>query len=41
MPRLVLAIVIGVLVAIGGAYATHNVLNAKPDNSSLYSYGGT
>jgi len=41
MPRLVLAIVIGVLVAIGGAYATHNVLNAKPDSGSLYSYGGS
>jgi hypothetical protein len=41
MPRLVLAIVIGVLVALGGAYATHNVLNAKPDNGSLYSYGGS
>ncbi len=40
MTRLALAIVIGVLVAIGGAYATHNVLNAKPDNASQYSYGG-
>jgi hypothetical protein len=41
MTRLVLAIVIGVLVALGGAYATHDVLNAKPDNASLYSYGGS
>jgi hypothetical protein len=41
MPRLVFAIVIGVLVAIGGAYATHTMLGAKPDSSSLYSYGGS
>jgi hypothetical protein len=41
MPRLALAIVIGVLVALGGAYATHNVLNAKPDGGSLYSYSGS
>jgi hypothetical protein len=40
MARLALAIVIGVLVALGAAYATHTVLNAKPDSASLYSYGG-
>jgi hypothetical protein len=38
MPRLALAIVIGVLVAIGGVYAVTSVVNAKPDNTSLYSY---
>jgi hypothetical protein len=41
MPRLILAIAIGVLVALGGAFATHTVLNAKPDSGSLYSYGGS
>jgi hypothetical protein len=41
MPRLVFAIVIGVLVALGGAYATHTMLNAKPDSASIYSYGGS
>jgi hypothetical protein len=41
MSRLALAIVIGVLVALGGAYATHNVLNAKPDSATQYSYGGS
>ena len=41
MTRLVLAIVIGVLVALGGAYATHNVLNAKPDSGTLYGYSGS
>ena len=40
MTRLVVAIVIGVLVALGGAYATHAVINAKPDNASQFSYGG-
>jgi hypothetical protein len=40
MTRLVLAIVIGVLVALGGAFATHAVINARPDNASLFSYGG-
>ena len=41
MPRLVLAVVIGVLVALGGAFATNTLLNAKPDSASLYSYGGS
>ena len=41
MPRLVLAIVIGVLVAFGGAYATNTLLSAKPDSAAQYSYGGT
>ena len=41
MPRLVLAILVGVLVALGGAYATHSLLSAKPDSSALYSYGGS
>jgi len=41
MPRLVLAIVLGVLVALGGAYATNVLMNSKPDNASLYSYGGS
>ena len=41
MPRLVLAIVIGVLVAIGGAYATNTLLGAKPDSGALYSYSGS
>jgi hypothetical protein len=41
MPRLVLAIVIGVLVALGGAYATNTLVNSKPDSGTLYSYGGT
>jgi hypothetical protein len=40
MPRLVLAIVIDVLVAFGGAYATRSLINATPDSGSLYSYGG-
>jgi hypothetical protein len=40
MPRLILAIVLGVLVAIGGAYATNTLLNSKPDSASQYSYGG-
>jgi hypothetical protein len=40
MPRLVIAIVIGVLVAIGGAYATHTLINARPDSASVYSYNG-
>jgi len=40
MIRLTLAIALGVLVALGGAYATHSLLNAKPDSSSVYSYGG-
>jgi hypothetical protein len=40
MARLVLAIVIGVLVALGGAYATHTMLGARPDSGSLFSYGG-
>jgi hypothetical protein len=40
MIRLALAIAVGVLVALGGAYATHSLLNARPDGSSLYSYGG-
>jgi hypothetical protein len=41
MPRLVFALVIGVLVAIGGAYATHTMIGAKPDSAALYSYGGS
>ena len=41
MPRLVLAIVIGVLVALGGAYATNTLVNSKPDSGTLYSYGGS
>jgi hypothetical protein len=41
MPRLVFAIVIGVLVALGGAYATHTMLGARPDSASVYSYGGS
>ena len=41
MPRLVLAIVIGVLVALGGAYATNTLLNTKPDSAAQYSYGGS
>ncbi|HUN35364.1 MAG TPA: hypothetical protein VMU95_25465 [Trebonia sp.] len=41
MTRLALAIALGVLVAVGGAYATHTLLNAKPDSASLYSYGGS
>jgi hypothetical protein len=41
MPRLVLAIVLGVLVALGGAYATNTLMNSKPDSGSLYSYGGS
>jgi hypothetical protein len=41
MPRLVLAIIIGVLVALGGAYATNTLVNSKPDSASLYSYGGS
>jgi len=41
MTRLVFAIVIGVLVAFGGAYATHTMIGAKPDSSSVYSYGGS
>jgi hypothetical protein len=41
MPRLVIAIVIGVVVALVGAYATHTLLSAKPDSASLYSYGGS
>jgi hypothetical protein len=41
MTRLVFAIVIGVLVALGGAYATHTMLNARPDSASTYSYGGS
>ena len=40
MHRLVLAIVIGVLVALGGAYATNTLLNTKPDSAAQYSYGG-
>jgi hypothetical protein len=41
MIRLALAIALGVLVALGGAYATHSLLNARPDGASLYSYGGS
>jgi len=41
MTRLALAIVLGVLVALGGAYATHTLLNARPDSASVYSYGGS
>jgi hypothetical protein len=41
MARLALAIVIGVLVALGGGYATHSMLNARPDSGALYSYGGS
>ena len=41
MSRLLLAIVLGVAVALGGAYATHSLLSAKPDSSALYSYGGS
>jgi hypothetical protein len=41
MTRLVFAIVIGVLVALGGAYATHAMLNARPDSASIYSYSGS
>jgi hypothetical protein len=41
MIRLALAIALGVLVAVGGAYATHSLLNARPDSGSLYSYGGS
>jgi hypothetical protein len=40
MPRLVLAIVIGVAVALGGAYATNSLVNSKPDNATVYSYSG-
>jgi hypothetical protein len=40
MPRIVLALVLGVLVAVGGAYATHAVLSARPDSASQFSYGG-
>jgi hypothetical protein len=40
MTRLVLAIVLGVLVAVGGAYATHSVLSARSDSASQFSYGG-
>jgi hypothetical protein len=41
MTRLVLAVVIGVLVALGGAYATNTLMNSKPDSGALYSYGGS
>jgi hypothetical protein len=41
MIRLTLAIALGVLVALGGAYATHSLLNARPDSASVYSYGGS
>jgi hypothetical protein len=41
MPRLILAIVVGVLVALGGAYATHSLINATPDSHSQFSYGGS
>jgi hypothetical protein len=41
MIRLSLAIAVGIVIALGGAYATHSLLNAKPDSSALYSYGGS
>jgi len=41
MSRLVLAIVLGVLVALGGAWATNSLVNSKPDSASLYSYAGS
>jgi len=41
MIRLALAISVGVLVALGGAYATHTLLNARPDSAAVYSYGGS
>lgn len=41
MTRLALALALGVLVALGGAYATHSMLNARPDSAALYSYGGS
>ena len=41
MIRLVLAIALGVAIALGGAYATHTLLNARPDSASVYSYGGS
>jgi hypothetical protein len=41
MIRLSLAIALGIVVALGGTYATHSLLNAKPDSASLYSYGGS
>jgi len=41
MTRLVLAVVIGVLVALGGAYATNTLVNSKPDSGTLFSYGGS
>jgi hypothetical protein len=41
MSRLVLAIVLGVLVALGGAWATNSLVNSKPDSGTLYSYGGS
>jgi hypothetical protein len=40
MPTLILAIVIGVVVALGGAYATNALVNSKPDNAAIYSYTG-
>jgi hypothetical protein len=40
MLNLLIAIVIGAVLASGAGYAAATLLNAKPDNASLYSYGG-
>lgn len=40
MVNVVIAVVIGAILASGGGYAAATLLNAKPDSASLYSYGG-
>jgi hypothetical protein len=36
--RYALAVVIGILIAVGAGYAANSVLSAKSDNGTLYSY---
>jgi hypothetical protein len=38
--RLIFAIAIGVLIALGGGLVTHALLDAQTDSSVTYSYGG-
>ncbi len=40
MVNLLIAIVIGAILASGGGYAAATLLNARPDSASIYSYGG-
>jgi hypothetical protein len=39
MIRLIVVIVVGIVIAAGGAYATQTLLSGTPGGSNLYQYG--